>query len=281
MLRIISRRLGLALFLAYLAVFPGSTLTVALDRVPAWGQWMGGALLLAQGASVALWLAGSYGRRGALAAALVALLGWGVEHLGVTSGLPFGSYRYTDALQPQLLGVVPLAIPAAWLMAALGAWQLARRQAAADGWRAVAGAATLVLLLDLQIETVATKINAYWVWEARGPYYGVPTINFVAWWLVGAAMALVVARALPTQPDPRAEGQPSTGATATLIRRAWPHIPALLYLLSTLMFTVVNLARGYPLAGLVGLATLLWAAPRASAALRAPAAARAARRTAD
>jgi uncharacterized membrane protein YczE len=34
-------------------------------------------------------------------------------------------------------------------------------------------------------------------------------------------------------------------------------IPAYLYLLSTLMFTVVNLARGHTLAGLVGLGTLL------------------------
>ena len=57
-------------------------------------------------------------------------------------------------------------------------------------------AATLVLLLDLQIETVATKINRYWSWRDGGPYYGVPTANFVAWWLIGLVMALVVATIL-------------------------------------------------------------------------------------
>ncbi|HET9221144.1 MAG TPA: carotenoid biosynthesis protein, partial [Roseiflexaceae bacterium] len=106
-MRLYVRRVALALFLLYLAVFPGSTITVALDQVPAWGEWMGGALLLLQGAIVLCWLLGSYGRRGALAAALVFLLAWGVEHLGVTTGFPFGRYSYTAQLQPQLFGTVP------------------------------------------------------------------------------------------------------------------------------------------------------------------------------
>jgi hypothetical protein len=50
-------------------------------------------------------------------------------------------------------------------------------------------------------------------------------------------------------------------------------IPRYLYLLSTLMFAAINLARGYPLAGSVGLLVLLAAAGRAWPALvrRAPA----------
>lgn len=39
-----------------------------------------------------------------------------------------------------------------------------------------------------------------------------------------------------------------------------PRIPALLYVLSSVMFTAVNFARGYPLAGLVGLVFLATAA---------------------
>ena len=71
-------------------------------------------------------------------------------------------------------------------------------------------AATLVLLLDLQIETVATKINQYWIWLDGGPYYGVPTANFVAWWLTGLAMALVVAMVLG-RPGDAAIGDRQTG----------------------------------------------------------------------
>jgi len=119
------QRLALILFCIYLAVLPGSTIVVALDRVPGWGAWMGGALLLLQGAAALFWLLGRHGARGGLAALLVFLLAWAVEHAGVTSGMPFGHYHYTGALQPQLFGTIPLAIPCAWLMVAAGAWQIA------------------------------------------------------------------------------------------------------------------------------------------------------------
>ncbi|MFL5803127.1 MAG: carotenoid biosynthesis protein, partial [Roseiflexaceae bacterium] len=109
--RLIFHRLALALFLLYLALFPGSTIVVALGQVPAWGAWMGGALLLLQAAIVLCWLVGGYGRHGGLVAALVFLLSWGAEQLGATTGWPFGRYRYTGALQPRLPGAVPLAIP--------------------------------------------------------------------------------------------------------------------------------------------------------------------------
>jgi putative membrane protein len=283
MMRHIFQRLALILFCAYLAVFPGSTIVVALDRVPSWGIWMGGALLLLQGAAALCWLLGLHGGRGGLAALLVFLLAWAIEYAGVTSGVPFGRYQYTGALQPQLFGTVPLAIPCAWLMVAAGAWQLTRDfRRTKDGSAGVRPssfvlrrigrnksdgglvlAATLVLLLDLQIETVATKINQYWIWHDGGPYYGVPTANFVAWWLTGLAMALVVATILPRSADREAErlGEPETKRSAAhLMSHVSCQLPAYLYLLSTLMFTIVNLARGYTMAGLIGVMVLLVAA---------------------
>jgi putative membrane protein len=282
MMRHIFQRLALILFCTYLAVFPGSTIVVALDRVPSWGTWMGGALLLLQGAAALCWLLGMHGARGGLAALLVFVLAWAIEYAGVTSGVPFGRYQYTGALQPQLFGIVPLAIPCAWLMVAAGAWQLAaiddRRPTIDDRllptvvsrrW-SVLLAATLVLLLDLQIETVATKINQYWIWRDGGPYYGVPTANFVAWWVIGLAMALVVATVLP-QVAGRGSGRLGDRETeryaarlTSRLSRLTTHVscqlPAYLYLLSTLMFAIVNLARGYTIAGLIGVMVLLVAA---------------------
>lgn len=244
------RHVALALFLIYLAAFPGSAAVVALDRVPRWGSWMGGALLILQGAAALFWLLGYYGRRGALAALSVFLLAWGVEHLGVVTGFPFGRYTYTEALQPQFFGIVPLPIACAWLMVATGAWQLATIVSQARLTRALL-TATLVVLLDLQIETMATRIHAYWVWHDSGWYYGVPLANFVAWWLVGLFMALLLAQLLPSRgPLAVRVGTPRGLAGAA-------GIPAWLYLLSTLMFTLVNMMRGYPLAGLVGLVMLL------------------------
>jgi uncharacterized membrane protein len=96
--------LSLVCFFAYCAVFPGSTITVALDAVPAWGLWMGAAMLIVQGLAVIFWALGMYGARGALAVGLATVLAWAVEHIGETTGLPFGRYQYTDMLQPQILG---------------------------------------------------------------------------------------------------------------------------------------------------------------------------------
>ena len=267
MMRHTFQRLALMLFCFYLAVFPGSTIVVALDRVPSWGAWMGGALLLLQGAAALCWLLGRHGARGGLAALLVFLLAWAVEYAGVATGVPFGRYHYTGALQPQLFGTVPLAIPCAWLMVAAGAWQLAttdHRPPTTDhrllptvvsGRSSVVVAATLVLLLDLQIETVATKINQYWIWRDSGPYYGVPTANFVAWWLTGLAMAVVVAALLGRQGDKetRRQGDREIRLTSRVSRQ----LPAYLYLLNTLMFAIINLARGYTVAGLIGVIVLL------------------------
>jgi putative membrane protein len=103
-------------------------------------------------------------------------------------------------------------------------------------------------------------VNGYWRWEDGGPYYGVPTANFVAWWVVGALAAAVLSGLAARA------GQGAAAVTSTragLADRALPHIPALLYALSTVMFTAVNLAYGYGLAGLVGLlalALLAWKA---------------------
>nr|PZN26370.1 MAG: carotenoid biosynthesis protein [Chloroflexota bacterium] len=257
--RALLQRLALALFLLYCAVFPGSTVTLALDRVPAWGEWMGAALLAVQGLAVACWLPGRYGRRGLLALAAALALAWCVEHIGETTGLPFGRYRYTEMLQPQILGVVPAPIALAWLMAALGSWQLARL--ALGGRRPgldpalVALTGLLVVVLDLQIEPVATLVRPYWVWLDAGPYYGVPLANFAAWWAVGVVMALLVSLALgPSRAPQPADSRPGWLPAVS------GHIPALLYLLSSLMFTAVNFAHGYPLAGVVGLSALVAAA---------------------
>jgi uncharacterized membrane protein len=276
MIRNTFQRIALILFCIYLAILPGSTLVVALDRVPGWGAGMGGALLLLQGTAALCWLVGYQGARGGWAALLVFLMAWAIEHAGVTTGIPFGRYYYTSTLQPQLFGTVPLAIPCAWLMVAAGAWQLATtgerrpttedpRQRSVVGRRWSAGiAATLVLLLDLQIETVATRMNQYWIWQDGGPYYGVPTTNFVAWWLIGLVMALVVAAALGRQGDRQTRRQAEKRVrmspyllVSCLMSRVSRRLPAYLYLLSTLMFAIVNLARGYSIAGLVGIIVLL------------------------
>ncbi|MFD0822936.1 carotenoid biosynthesis protein, partial [Micromonospora zhanjiangensis] len=52
--------------------------------------------------------------------------GLAVEALGVATGVPFGTYAYSGALGPKLLGV-PLVIPLAWTWMAWPAWLAAVR----------------------------------------------------------------------------------------------------------------------------------------------------------
>lgn len=275
----VSSRLRLvvaALLAAYLLLYPGSIALVALDRVPVWGTWMGGALLILQGLLAGLWLAVNFGRGGALAALWVLFLSWLVEHVGATTGFPFGTYSYTDVLQPQILGVVPLAIPFAWLLivtAAVGIGELilGRDGPGAHAERRVSAtkvltAASFALLLDVTIEPFAVHINHYWVWSesAAGSYYGIPASNFVAWFVTSVLLSWVVllyrARASVTRPSLR--GEPF-----------WPWLPVCLYLSNLTMFVLVNLARGQETAAVIGglILTALachWSLPRLVRRLR-------------
>lgn len=117
-------RWTILLFLGiYLFVYPFGIVLMALDQVPDWGTWFGGGLLILQGATLGVWLVLNNRWRGVLAVVAILVLSWLVEHVGVTTGFPFGGYHYTDTLNLKIIGVVPLAVPFAWLLvvpAALG-----------------------------------------------------------------------------------------------------------------------------------------------------------------
>lgn len=265
-----------ALFGLYLFLYPFSLALVALDRVPVWGTWMGGALLILQGTLLGLWLTVNFGRWGAIASLWVLFLSWLIEHVGATTGFPFGAYSYTDVLQPQVLGVVPLAIPFAWLLIvpaamAVGEVLLNREGAsAADDRRVrtsrVLMAAALALLLDVTIEPFAVNVNQYWVWSdpAAGLYYGIPFSNFVAWFVTSLLLSwvLLVCRARAARARPTA-----------FVSSFWPWLPFTLYLTNLTMFVVVNLARGQEFAALIGALIMLalagnWLLPRLARRLR-------------
>ncbi|MEF3273511.1 MAG: carotenoid biosynthesis protein [Chloroflexus sp.] len=267
------RRSAVALFAIYLFIYPFAIVLVALDKVPVWGTWMGGALLILQGALMGVWLAVHYRRWGALAAGLILVISWAVEHIGATTGFPFGSYSYTDVLQPQIFGVVPLAIPFAWLLIVVAAVGVAEQILNRDGRlvdeRAISStrvltAASLALLLDVTIEPFAVYINRYWVWtsDESGFYYGIPASNFVAWWVTSLILSWILL-ALRRQAANRLHTP----------RRYMPWLPPTLYLMNLTMFVVVNLARGQVLPALIGGLIMLvlagdWLLPRLARRLR-------------
>lgn len=231
------RAIGVALSI-YLFIYVWAVPMLMLDLVPTWGEWMGGVLIILQGSIVVLWLLAVSGRRGALAAALIALLSFLVEYAGVSTGLPFGHYEYTAALGIKV-GSVPLPIPFAWLMVVPGALMTAaaiRRSALV-----VPLAALLALWLDLLIEPVAAYVTGYWHWLEPGPYYGIPTSNFIAWGATAFVLALLLRLLVP-------------GLTNT-VRVAW--LPRLLFGLAALQFALVDAAYGYLGAALLGCGLLI------------------------
>src|SRR6476660_5277838 len=57
--------------------------------------------------------------------AAVILLGFVAEFVGARTGLPFGSYHFTDLLGPKILGTVPMVMPLAWYNIAFPAHAIA------------------------------------------------------------------------------------------------------------------------------------------------------------
>lgn len=216
-------------------------------QLPIGERWAGSALLALEGAIAILWVAIARGGRVALRfAAATILIAYGVELLGVRTGVPFGHYDYTGLLVPHLPGGVPLPITFAWLLSALGAVAIARRIVPNRPPVAViAVSALLSTLLDACLEPTATQIKGYWLWREGGPYYDIPTVNFLGWFLAGCVINAVVVRIV------WGDGRVPSRMDA---------VPALLYGATVAMFAVIALFRGFPLATAIGTVTLIAAA---------------------
>ncbi|QXD15519.1 carotenoid biosynthesis protein [Rhodocaloribacter litoris] len=110
------------------------------------------------------------------------------EFIGTGYGVPFGPYGYTDLLGPKWFGRVPWLIPLSWFTMALPAYVLAR--AAYPGrlaGRLLLGA-FLLTAWDLALDPAMSYLTTYWVWGEAGPYYGMPLVNLLGWFVTGLAL---------------------------------------------------------------------------------------------
>lgn len=183
--------------------------TAALSHAVAAGSWR-----------TAAWLLAIFGGGGFVA-----------EVLGVHTGAPFGTYRYTGGLGRELAGV-PVVIGLAWVMMAWPAARVAARIATRTASRIIASAlalATWDVFLDPQM------IDAHhWRWVGTFAHLpgvdAVPLTNFAGW--LAVALVLMGLLHLVTRRTHVGDDRPMvalwlwTWLSSTLANIAFFHRPA-------------------------------------------------------
>ena len=143
-------------------------------------------------------LAGLHGREryGLKNIGIFLLVTWAIslffEALSVQTGIPFGHYHYSMQFPISLFGV-PLVIIVAYFGAGYFSWMLSHvltgqfSKKLQGKWIFVVPfiAACILVMWDVCLDPILSTVLSQWVWESPGPYFGVPIINFVGWFVTG------------------------------------------------------------------------------------------------
>ncbi len=164
-------------------------------------------------APLAVGLLGMASRRALLGLGVLTGYAYLVELMAVSTGYPYGSFRYLDGLEPLLFGLVPIALPLFWLPMAVNGYLLAtslcvgrlsdRRTSPLirrEGWPAasllVVVAAGATAALDVVLDPGAVALG-FWAWDTPGAFYGVPAVNFLGWLQSSLGASAVLAATVP------------------------------------------------------------------------------------
>jgi uncharacterized membrane protein len=143
--------------------------------------------VLVSGAVLVLFLSLHAGRRWLPAFAALYGISLTSELLGTSLGIPFGEYSYTPLLGIKWFGLVPLVIPLSWFFMALPSYALALRALPEPGaaGRRVLLASLVLVSWDLALDPAMSHATRYWEWGEAGPYYGMPLLNLLGWYVTG------------------------------------------------------------------------------------------------
>jgi putative membrane protein len=178
--------------------------TPANQVVLRWAWQLSGPTYVTLGALAALaHAAGLVGGRRALAIFAAAYaISLGSELLGTSTGVPFGSYSYTPLLGYLIGGKVPFPIPLSWFfmvycsLAMLGRLLPPRDERRARLlWAALGGA--VLTAWDVSLDPAMTAATSHWVWHTKGPFYGMPYVNWFGWWLTGSVVSFAMLSIVP------------------------------------------------------------------------------------
>ena len=215
------------------------------------------------------------GKSVATAVVIMLISGYLLELIGIRTDFPFGSYFYTETLQPQVLGV-PIAISISWVVVVAVSYLIVirdsvqrsadRGQHSADSeqrstdsskkmnlFATVVYSSALVLAFDFMLEPFASFINYYWKWTLSF----VPLQNYITWFLTAALFTVFLRKILVSRDsvqrtavsgeDSAVSGQESANSEndSGSVQRIVPFTPVILYMVSIIQFSVLNIYHGY------------------------------------
>ncbi|MGI8649503.1 MAG: carotenoid biosynthesis protein [Rubrobacter sp.] len=143
-------------------------------------------------------------RRGLLALVSLGAFGYAIEAIGVTTGLPYGDFVYSDALGGKLFGLVPYLLPVSYVPLVVGAVAATWRAEATSTRAAWLLRSTLLLVLMDGVLDPGAAALGFWVWEAGGFYYGIPASNYFGWFISGLLASFILSRFGRWETPPRA-----------------------------------------------------------------------------
>jgi uncharacterized membrane protein len=111
------------------------------------------------------------------------------ENINVMTGWPAGYYSYTSNLG---MLKVPFVIVfdyftmgyLAWMIAQILTGQYSKKLAGKQIFIIPFIASFIMVMWDLAMDPISSTVQALYVWQVPGPYFGVPIMNYVGWFLV-------------------------------------------------------------------------------------------------
>lgn len=138
------------------------------------------------------------------AAGIAAGIG-GVAHaVNDVTGIPFGRLEFSTAFGPRLLGVLPLAVPALWAMAALSTRGVARVTLRSShthpfhGYRVIGLAVILMIVLQAALDPFGAIVKGWWSASSS------PVLNLASQTVLGLVIQVMITPLLLDKfPGPR------------------------------------------------------------------------------
>lgn len=142
------------------------------------------------GVVLALYLTYKSGRKWLVAFGLIYVFSLMSELAGTTYGLPFGEYSYSGLLGIKWFDRVPLLIPLSWFTMAVPAFALSyfTFRHPSQGFVRIVFGALLLTVWDLSLDPAMSYLTTYWNWGESGPFYGMPWINLLGWYVTGIVL---------------------------------------------------------------------------------------------